>query len=80
MQLTYRTTKTIQHWRINLRSKHVNGLNELCTTAKDKSNCTIKTDQHNLQEQNYCIITERRQVHQNCVAVSINDAIPESNN
>lgn len=42
------------------------------------SDCTIKTDQHNLQEQNYYIITERMHVHQNCVAVSISDFIPDS--
>lgn len=43
------------------------------------SDYTIKTDQHNLQEQNYCIITERVQVHQNSVSISIKFSMPDKN-
>lgn len=42
------------------------------------SDYAIKTDQHNLQEQNYCIITERMQVHQNSVSISIKFSIPDN--
>lgn len=60
MQLTNACAEPQEHTTLqnHLRTAHGNGFNELCTTRKGKSDCTIKSDQHNLHQQNYCIITE----------------------
>lgn len=73
MQLTNACTEPQEHTALQnrLRTAHGNGFNELCTTGKDKSDCTIKSDQHNLHQRNSCIITEKTQVHQHCVAAEI---------